>query len=171
MPGQTKRVSHCQDCGNPDRPAICATQHLFETVDSGNWISLVRCPECGALWQSHPYEPYAAFLYFVPWHWDAPFWRKVHDLDAGGTLSLWQEATLLSVWDHLTPADKKAVDAHRRRACGYQHTPYFRRFATDAEWKRYVASARAYFEKTFGAAQAELHLKRELAIPDLEELA
>jgi hypothetical protein len=161
----------CEGCGAPARPAICAASLDFEEVAAGDWIALVRCASCGALWARVPYEPYATYDYLVPWPWDAAFWRSAYDLDGGATLHGWHEAVLVGAWESLWSDDRAAVEQHAARG-GWVSTPFFRRVASDAEWDGLVSAQRTRL-RLEGKPESEIEARlprRETPVPDLERL-
>lgn len=110
-------------CGQPERILwTYGSLPPLETVDSGNWISLQRCAECSAYWCAVPHEPYAAFTFVTLWPYDAPAWRKIHDLDNGQSLNEWHDAVIREAWNRLPPSGLADIEAWRQRTY-FEHNP------------------------------------------------
>lgn len=114
----------CTNCQSNNRniwgPSV--TKLNLEIIDSGNWINLNRCGECGALWVESYYEPYMSFPYWVKWSYPATYWRIVHDFDAAKSLHDWLMLEIKKLWSSLPKEEKAAIEIHRRRTSNY-HNP------------------------------------------------
>jgi hypothetical protein len=125
--GQNKMKSSCSNCCAPDRTLWVLFSYAqksprkpdLTTIEQGNWITLERCEECGALWCSSPYEPFASFPYLVAWPRDVISWRSIHDSDDGRTLLSWHAYEIAQKWDSLPEAERHACEAHRARSRGH----------------------------------------------------
>lgn len=111
---------NCTHCLAPER-VLYGPGHIpaLTQVYLGNWISLARCDQCGALWCSSLYEPYAAFEYLVRWDNTTEAWQTAHAADAGQTLRRWHAAAIRLHWPHLPPAEREKVEQHRQRSHGH----------------------------------------------------
>lgn len=83
-----------------------------------NWLTLSECPTCGQLWVGVPYEPYASFVYEVPWNDSAENWLKLAERDDGKAVVELVEARIKATWRQLGPEDLAAVEHHRQRSYG-----------------------------------------------------
>lgn len=95
-------------------------QPALETVENGDWISLQRCPLCGAYWVCSPYEPYASFPYLALWPWSAAKWSAVHAKNAWATLHPWHKLSIRASY-LAEPTDIAEIEKHRARSG--QHNP------------------------------------------------
>ncbi len=91
----------------------------LETIRNGNWISLQRCNGCGAYWVYAPYEPYAAFKYWVKWNFQPEDWVTIHNSDDGELLRQWHKQEIKKQWTTLTAEEIAAIQTHRKRSNGY----------------------------------------------------
>ena len=112
-----------------DRPKL-------EDVDTGNWIALEKCPECGAQWVESPYEPYASFPYRVRWYGSATEWRQLHDLDNGMALHEWLKERIRLLWHKLPKEERNQIDYHRKRS--YGHNPIDMKPSNNEQLRRIV---------------------------------
>lgn len=99
-----------------------SAQPEWERVQLGNWIKLVRCPECARLWCVVPYEPHAAFPYAVRWHRSEQKWEQLHALDEAHTLHRWHLARVQALRTETNTQDERAIEWHRERS--YGRTPF-----------------------------------------------
>ena len=113
---------NCTNCQAPERGLWVSfgthRQPKLTETERGNWTSLQLCEQCGALWCFVPYEPYASFPYLVRWPHDPITWRRVHDRDAGLTLSRWHSHMVRQHWQQLPPDELQQVEWHRQRSYG-----------------------------------------------------
>jgi hypothetical protein len=125
--GQNNMNPPCSNCCAPERTLWVLFSYLqksprkpdLTTVEQGNWITLERCQECGALWCNSPYEPFASFPYLVLWPRDATEWRPIHDSDDGRSLLRWHAYEIAQNWDSLPETEMQACEAHRVRSSGH----------------------------------------------------
>lgn len=115
----------CPECEAPQRRLwVLWGEHRrprCEEVETGNWISLLRCPICGAFWCDSLYEPYASFPYAVYWSRSHMEWRIFHELDNGHTLLRWHAFAVVQHYRALPATELQLVEAHRKRS--YGHNP------------------------------------------------
>lgn len=110
----------CSNCQSPERILYGPGKRpALTNIHLGNWIDLVRCELCGALWCLSPYEPYAAFEYLARWEFTADEWDQWHAADSGHTLRLWHAAMIREHWLGLAEDERARVDEHRRRSSGH----------------------------------------------------
>jgi hypothetical protein len=94
------------------------TPPRLEKRATRNWLTLSECATCGQLWVGIPYEPYASFIYEVPWNDSAENWLKLAEHDDGKAVMKLVEARVKSTWQQLGPEDLAAVEYHRQRSYG-----------------------------------------------------
>ena len=94
---------------------------VIQRVQNGNWVSLERCNQCGALWCNSPYEPYASFPYMVAWSQTPEEWKRLHDSDDGQALLAWHAYMINRDWSSLPTDELAEVASHRKRS--YGHNP------------------------------------------------
>jgi hypothetical protein len=113
-------ATNCTNCGAPGRPfwPPSATPPSFEKRATRNWLTLSECSSCGQLWVGVPYEPYASFIYEVPWDDSAESWLKLAEQDDGKAAVKLAEARIKATWWQLGPEDLAAVEHHRQRSYG-----------------------------------------------------
>ena len=110
----------CATCEAPTR-AIWPPSKRQPSLDSHlerGWLTLFRCPACGAFWMGLPYEPYAAFLYLARWAYSADDWSTLEALDKGNTLIQWFEGQIRAAWDGMNERDHADIEHHSRRSYG-----------------------------------------------------
>lgn len=114
----------CRICGYPERKIWPPTSQApkFKRVASENWMSLVECVECGTLWTGVPYEPYASFIYYVPWDKSIGQWKIAIDLQDGSNLHTWHKGQLIKYSNTLSEKDLESIQNHRERS--YGRDPY-----------------------------------------------
>jgi hypothetical protein len=99
----------CQTCGRPERVLLTSgSLPKMPTVERGDFIALDECPTCSALWCLTPHGPYYD-LFATWWPYDAPTWRRVHDLDRGKSLSEWHDAVIRESWELLPDSGKADI--------------------------------------------------------------
>lgn len=110
----------CQTCDRPTR-SLWTYDNYPKLVDVtvGNWMSLQRCSECGALWCSVPHEPYASFTFLTAWPYDERAWQAIHDIDEARHLHEWHDAVIREHWQELPNDERDAVERWRDRT--YRH--------------------------------------------------
>jgi len=94
----------------------------FDLVEVGNWMYLRRCPDCGCLWVTVPYEPHSVFIYKAYWKWGRENWEKIHAIDNGMTLHQWHKAVVCKVGPTLTGQEQESIQRHYTRSYGLE--PY-----------------------------------------------
>lgn len=114
----------CVTCGYPERKIWPPTGQApkFKGMASKNWMSLVECPECGTLWVGVPYEPYASFIYYVPWDKSIEQWETEIALQDGSNLHAWHKEQLIKSKNTLSEKDLESIQHHRERS--YGRDPY-----------------------------------------------
>lgn len=110
----------CHVCRAPERRLWAPVEYQpeLESLLTGNYIALDRCPACGWLWVLVPWEPYASFPYLVRWDRSLEDWQRLHDLDKGATLHKWHEAMIVELYGTLDDDGIDAIRRHRMRAHG-----------------------------------------------------
>jgi hypothetical protein len=113
-------VNVCASCGAPARPfwPPSTRQPVFEKRATQNWLTLSECATCGQLWTGVPYEPYASFIYLVPWYRSAADWLMLAEQDHGRSVVEWAESRIRATWQQLGSADQAAIEHHRQRSYG-----------------------------------------------------
>jgi hypothetical protein len=113
-------VTTCERCGAPARPfwPPSTTQPAFEKRAIRNWFTLSACAVCGQLWVAVPYEPYASFVYQVPWDASETDWSRLAEQNDGRAVVGWAEGRAKATWRQLGPEDLAAVERHRQRSYG-----------------------------------------------------
>jgi hypothetical protein len=113
-------VTACASCGAPARPfwPPSTTQPGFEKRVTQNWLTLSECPVCGHLWVGIPYEPYASFIYQVPWDRSEADWSRLAKQDGGRAVVDFADARIGATWRQLGPEDQAAIEHHRQRSFG-----------------------------------------------------
>ena len=114
----------CSKCGAPEREMWppSSTQPDWVSIKVGNWIELVRCPDCKCIWCVVPHEPYASFPYAVLWKHSVREWELLHELDEAKTLHHWHIARLQELRSTATDQDESAIEWHQARS--YGRTPF-----------------------------------------------
>jgi hypothetical protein len=64
----------------------------FKQVETGSFVVLNECSECGQLWLESMYEPFAAFKYSVKWPGSVELFKSARDKDQSLSLCKWHEA-------------------------------------------------------------------------------
>ncbi len=113
----------CPNCHSPERSLWAlfgaSQKPAFTTIKNGNWISLVRCLNCQALWCTSPYEPYAAWEFAAAWPLDEAGWHKLHAIDNGATITRWLSLAIRDHWQALPEPERAAVEQWRARSHGW----------------------------------------------------
>lgn len=116
----------CDVCEFPGRvvwPANRGRKIQLKEICNGNWITLLKCNNCLALWVEVPHEPYAMYSYHVHWKYSVKQWHYINDIDNSNTLHQWHNGMVniicLPMLDkNDDDDDAKAVQAHYTRASG-----------------------------------------------------
>ncbi len=91
----------------------------WDAIEAANFVSLVKCPECGQLWVEIPYEPFTSFRYAVRWPYDETTFSNAMGKDAGLTPSKWHEAEVRVLANSADDKTLAHIEAHYRRSSGY----------------------------------------------------
>jgi hypothetical protein len=91
----------------------------FTQVESGNFVVLNACTECGQLWLESMYEPFAAFRYSVKWPRSIEQFRLSRDGDQSNSLCKWHEAEVRVQGNRADKATLDHIHKHYARAGGF----------------------------------------------------
>lgn len=94
----------------------------FICVVVGNWIDLEKCPNCGGLWVTVPYEPNSFYIYKARWKWGRESWDILHAMDNGATAHRWHRAVVCKFGPTLTGPEQESIQRHYTRSYGLE--PY-----------------------------------------------
>lgn len=111
----------CDTCGQPQRKlwAWGRSYPKWITLRAANFLSLVKCPECGSQWLEAVYEPFASFQYAVRWSYDEHLFMRAMNRDSGMTLSRWHEAEVRALANDADQDTLAQIEAHYQRSKGY----------------------------------------------------
>jgi hypothetical protein len=117
-------MNGCKQCEGPERPfwPPCVERPQFERIEWTNWVELAQCIECGRLWSSFYYEPYASFIYKLPWNQSIDQWRHLVEENNGISIYKWTAAWIVENRKYLNSEDQAAMRTHIRR--NYGHDPF-----------------------------------------------
>lgn len=110
---------NCKSCNAPDRKIyshINKPNRELSYVIEGNWISLLKCPQCNQLWCRVQYSHSRSFEYLILWEYSIEDWKNIYNIDNGNSLHQWHEQSINSLWETLPSDEQQAVLFHRERS-------------------------------------------------------
>ena len=106
----------CRTCESDNRNIWTYTNApSLPDIKVANWISLQKCPECGALWCEVPYEPYGSFKFLVKWPYDEACFSSISSIDNSLILHEWHSAFIRENWESLNNNEIEAINKWRHR--------------------------------------------------------